>query len=87
MTLPRALLAAWFARSPDPIAAALAVGLKANVAAVRSALAETRTAIVALRQAWTRASPPARSRSSASPPRGVGPVRRRAAHHAEAEFT
>jgi hypothetical protein len=60
MTLPRALLAAWFARSPDPIAAALAVGLKANVAAVRSALAETRTAIVALRQAWTRS--PCRSR-------------------------
>jgi len=66
MTFLRAPLA-WLGGRHDPIAAALtlATELKADIAALRTALAEARSAVVALRQVWSRASPP--SRSSAPP--------------------
>jgi hypothetical protein len=54
MMLPRVSVLAWLRLKPDPFAVALALmpGLKADLRALQSYVAETRVAIAALRATW-----------------------------------
>jgi hypothetical protein len=69
MMLPRVPMPAWLRLKPDPFAVALALmpGLKADLRALRSYVAETRVAIAALRATWRcpRTAQSARRRRSA----------------------
>jgi hypothetical protein len=89
MIFRHAQLSAWVGRKADPVAAAivLASGLKSDIAALKTRLMETRAAIAALREAWSRTRPPARSRRGRSSVRIVGSYRRVSSHHKEVELT
>jgi hypothetical protein len=80
---------AWLGTKADPIAAALVlvIGLKSDIAAFKIGLAETRAAIAALRDAWSRAEPLARSRRRKSPVRTIGAYRRITGDNKEVELT
>jgi hypothetical protein len=56
MNFPRVSVFAWLRLKPDPFAAALALmpGLKADLRALQSYVADTRAVIAALRESWGR---------------------------------
>ena len=89
MLFRRAQLNAWFDRKPDSIAVALALmsGLQSDIAAFRCAVAETRAAIAALREAWSRTPPSARSRRAVPSARIAATYRRASGHDKEVELT
>jgi hypothetical protein len=74
MIHPRVSVLAWLRLKPDPFAAALALlpGLKADLRALQSYVADTRAVIAALRETWgrPRASAPSRVRRASA--RGNG---------------
>jgi hypothetical protein len=74
MIRPRMPVLAWLRLKPDPFAAALALmpGLKADLRALRSYVAETRVAIAVLRETWTHSRASASSRRSRDSARGNG---------------
>jgi hypothetical protein len=85
MIFRRAHFIALFCTNSEPFAAALALmpGLKADIRALQARLAETRAALVALREFCTRTRPPARSRGA----RKAGTSGRMSGHSKEMELT
>jgi len=82
MMLSRVPMLAWLRLKPDPFAVALALmpGLKADIRALRSYVAETRVAIAVLRATWGRPGAATRSprrRNSARTSRARRNSRRR----------
>jgi hypothetical protein len=89
MIFRRAQFIAWFATNPEPIEAALALvcGLKSDIRALKIRLAETRAAIAALREAWSRTRPLARSRRPRSSGQAAATSGRKSSHNKEVELT
>jgi hypothetical protein len=74
MVLPRVSVLAWLRLKPDPFAAALALlpGLKADLRALQSYIADTRAVIAALRESWGRPRAPAPAPRRRNSARGNG---------------